>query len=175
MARREHSARRALLENRSQESVLVGALLQRVGMQVPDQMAMQRVELSRQPGPDGEPYWDAQLDGLVLGSSRAESQALFNQFFARLAADPIVHDMHLVEPLVIGAEEARTLPLYARDPQSLFPPQSQFGADDGISYGGGEPQYRTTLDDLPPFGLTETAVGFKILAQLKALQTGGSQ
>lgn len=173
--RGEHFARRALLEERSYESMMLGALLQRVARSVPEQVTLQSVQLLPLLGPTGMTYWDARLDGLVLGTTRSESQSVFNRFYSLLDADPIVHHVSLVEPLVIGNLEARTLsPITSAaregggaDRARTQPPASRARP--------GELRLTTSLDDLPPFAATETSVGFKLLVQLKAVESGGSR
>ena len=39
----------------------------------------------------------------------------------------------------------------------------------------GDGRIRSSLDDLPPFGPTETSVGFKIAVQLKSIGSGGQR
>ena len=197
-ARAEHRRRRALLEHQAQESGLVGALLQRLGRQVPDEMVFERIEWFRALGAEGEPHWTAQVEGLVLGGTRTESQAVFSRFFNLLASDPIVHDVRLVEPLVIGAQEARPPNPIAGAVQESFSRRrglstgssSVRGAEEGRPVIGSElfedtpssiretplvTVQRTSLDDLPPFEPTTTSVGFKMAIELLTVATGGSQ
>lgn len=169
--RGEHQARRTLLQSRGLESTLIGALLQRIAQRIPDKVVAERISWRRVPAPEGELYWDAQIDGFVLGDTRSESQAIFNRFYALLDRDPIVDDIHFVEPLVIGTESARTPPPLTVAAQGIAPQQRSRQRP----ARPGEVRIRTSLDDLPPFGPTETSVGFKIAVQLKALGVGGGR
>ena len=108
--RTSYAARRALLEQRSLETTLIGAVLQRLGQRAPDELVIERVSWQPVAGPRGERYWDAVVEGLVLGDSRSGSQALFNRFYSMVVSDALVHDVHLIEPLVIGSEGARVGP-----------------------------------------------------------------
>lgn len=173
--RAAHLARRDLLEERAHESLLLGTLLQRVARAVPEQVALQQLQLLPLVGPEGATYWDARIDGLVLGATRSESQAVFNRFYALLDSDPVVERVGLVEPLVIGAEAARTPPAVAtavrggvgESPEPIEPQRQPRRP--------GEVRIATSLDDLPPFEPNETSVGFKLLVQLKTVETGGSR
>jgi Tfp pilus assembly protein PilN len=198
-ARAEHRRRRALLEHQAQESGIVGALLQRLGRQVPDQMVFETIEWTRSLGVEGEPYWTAQVDGLVFGETRTESQAIFSRFFSLMASEPIVHDVRLVEPLVVGSEDARVPNPMTTAIQETFSRRQQAagggssdvrGAEEGRPVIGAElfednpsgiqetplvTVTRTSVDDLPPFEPTSTSVGFKMAIDLLTVPTGGSQ
>ncbi len=175
-ARLDHTARQALLQQRLLESTLMGVMLQRVGLNVPDEVVLEKITWQRADGPQGQTYWDVRLDGLVLGRTRSESQALFNRFYGALRHDPIVHDVHLVEPLVIGVEEARVPPpLTASVREYLSGGAGAAAARAQAARPEEPPRVRTTLDDLPPFGPTETSVGFKLAVQLRAIQSGGTR
>ena len=113
-ARTNHAIRSRLLEQRAFESTLVGAVLQRVGQRVPDQLALESLHLRPVAGPNGSSYWDAEISGLVLGASRSESQAIFNRFFALLESDPLVESAHLTEDLQVGNAAERAVPEFAQ-------------------------------------------------------------
>ena len=108
--RLDHEARRALLEQRALETTLMGAVLQRISQWATEELVIERMSWQPVVGPRGERYWDAVVEGLVIGDSRSASQAFFNRFYSMVASDPIVHDVHLIEPLVIGSEGARSGP-----------------------------------------------------------------
>lgn len=184
-ARAAHRARRAMLENRALESTLIGAALQRFSMRLPDEVTLTVIEWQRVIGPAGEPYWNARLDGLVLGGSRSDSQAVFNRFWTLLVNDPLVADMHLVEPLVIGNEGARVPPpltaavredlrngVRVIEPQQAAPAGSENFDNPQSGFQPGSVVVRTTIDDLPPFGASETSVAFKVAVQLKGIDSG---
>ncbi len=176
-ARDDHRARRDLLERRALETTLMGALLQRVGRAIPDKIALESIGWTRSSGPEGQTYWDAQLNGFVNGDTRSESQAIFNRFYAILQADPIVDDLHLVEPLVIGLEGKRVPPPLISAVQERLGGAVR-GRPGPVELRGGRPgevSIRTSLDDLPAFGPSVTSVGFKVGVQLKRIQSGGTQ
>ncbi len=108
--RSNHTERRALLEQRSLETTLIGAVLQRLSQRAPEELVIESISWHPVVGPRGERYWDAVVAGLVLGDTRSASQAVFNRFYSMIVSDPIVHDIHLIEPLVIGSEGARSGP-----------------------------------------------------------------
>lgn len=176
-ARAAHVARREVLEDRALESSLLGTFLQTVSRSIDEPVVLQQVLLTNLTGPAGQTYWDAQLTGLVLGASRSESQSVFNRFYSRLGSSVVVDSMHLVEPLVIGSEDAR--------PESPLVEAMRRGPVVRSREGDpreatrrlapGQVEVRTTLDDLPPFGPTETSVGFKVAVELKAIDAGGSR
>ena len=103
-----HAARVQLLEQRALESTLIGAVMQRVSQRTPDQLALESLEFRPVTGPGGTAYWDVELNGLVFGATRSESQAIFNRFYALLESDPLVDSAHLTENLQIGDAGART-------------------------------------------------------------------
>ncbi|HJO03814.1 MAG TPA: hypothetical protein QGG47_07560 [Acidobacteriota bacterium] len=117
--RSSHAARRALLEQRSLETTLIGAVLQRLSLRAPEELVIERVSWQPLAGPRGERYWDALVEGLVLGDSRSSSQAVFNRYYSMVVSDPIVHDVHLIEPLVIGSEGARRGPLVLQQAEQM--------------------------------------------------------
>jgi len=107
-----HSVRAQLLEQRALESTLVGAMLQRIGQRVPEQLALETMSLRPVAGPAGSSYWDIELSGLVFGATRSESQAVFSRFYALLESDPLVNAAHLTENLQVGSAEAREMPRF---------------------------------------------------------------
>ncbi len=102
-----HGVRVQLLEQRALESTLVGAMLQRIGQRVPEQLAIDVMSLRPVAGPAGSSYWDIELSGLVFGATRSESQAVFSRFYALLESDPLVDAAHLTESLQVGDATAR--------------------------------------------------------------------
>ena len=177
-ARADHRLRRSLLDFRAQEANLIGALLQVLSRSVPDQMVFSAMNWDRSLGLDGEPYWNARTEGLVFGATRSESQATFARFFSRLTNDPMVHQLEMVEPLVIGDEQARPLHPAAGYVRESF---ARGGARESFSQPPidvapeGGTVVRSSLDDLPPFAATDTSVGFNISVQLKTVGTGEVQ
>jgi Tfp pilus assembly PilM family ATPase len=128
--RSSHAARRALLEQRSLETTLMGVVLQRISQRAPEELVIQNVSWHPVAGARGERYWDAVVEGLVLGDSRSGSQAVFNRFYSSMVSDPIVHGVHLIEPLVVGSEGARSGPAVLQQAREL-------GAWGGRSASGG--------------------------------------
>lgn len=175
--RRDHQARRSVLESRGQESTVIGVLLQHLSQRIPDPVAIESIVWAQVPAPGGEVHWDVQVDGFVLGASRSESQAMFNRFYTLLVNDPIVDDVHMVEPLVIGYEAARTLPALTAAVQNPADRRAltTTSSERQRALVPGEVRVETSLDDLPPFEGTETSVGFKVAVQLKALGAGGGR
>lgn len=102
-----HGVRAQLLEQRALESTLVGAMLQRIGQRVPEQLALETLSSRPVAGPAGSSYWDIELSGLVFGGTRSESQAIFGRFYALLESDPLVDAAHLTESLQVGDVSAR--------------------------------------------------------------------
>jgi Tfp pilus assembly PilM family ATPase/Tfp pilus assembly protein PilN len=105
--RSNHAVRVQLLEQRALESTLVGAMLQRVGQRVPEPLALETLSLRPVAGPGGSSYWNMEMQGLVFGATRSESQAIFNRFYALLASDPLVEAAHLTANLQVGNAAAR--------------------------------------------------------------------
>ncbi len=133
--RSNHAARRALLEQRSLETTLMGAVLQRLSQRAPEELVIENVTWQPVAGPRGQRYWDAVVQGLVLGDSRSGSQAIFNRFYSTMVSDPIVHDVHLIEPLVIGWEGARSGPAVLQQARQLGAQRGRF-APGGTSFKG---------------------------------------
>ena len=145
--RTNHAARRALLEQRSLETTLIGAALQRISQRAPEELVIETVSWHRVAGPGGERYWDAVVQGLVLGDSRSGSQAVFNRFYAAMVSDPIVHDVHLIEPLVVGSEGARSGPAVLQQARQLGPRGGGSAPSAGTSRNGPRPAFtRNNLD-----------------------------
>jgi len=107
-----HDVRAQLLEQRALESTLVGAMLQRIGQRVPEQLALETLTLRPVAGPGGSSYWDIELSGLVFGATRSNSQAVFSRFYALLESDPLVDSAHLTENLRVGDAAARATPRF---------------------------------------------------------------
>lgn len=115
-----HGVRAQLLEQRALESTLVGAMLQRIGQRVPEQLALQTMSVRPVVGPAGSSYWDIEFSGLVFGAARSESQAVFSRFYALLESDPLVDSAHLTETLQVGNVAARETRRLA-DPANAAP------------------------------------------------------
>lgn len=180
-ARIDHDIRAQLLEQRALESTLVGAMLQRIGQRVPDQLTLETMSLRPVAGPAGSSYWDIELSGLVFGATRSESQAAFNRFYALLESDPLVESAHLTENLQVGDMAARE-PIRFETPEPSTRTRQQPAVDSAQPWGssfvrsaGQDTEFVSTLDALPPFAPTVTSVGFTIVLQLKAIATGDNR
>jgi len=213
--RLNHAVRAQLLEQRALESTLVGAMLQRIGQRVPEQLALETMSLRPVAGPAGSSYWDIELGGLVFGATRSESQAVFSRFYALLESDPLVDAAHLTESLQVGDASARQVRRFetstgrgsaarrgttggwansrlggvpenwvavSRNPWLVELPNNgqgrgwsgtEFATGTGVRRGGlADPEFISTIDQLPPFAPTATSVGFTVVLQLKAIATG---
>jgi len=197
-----HDVRAQLLEQRALESTLVGAMLQRIGQRVPEQLALETLTLRPVAGPGGSSYWDIELSGLVFGA------------YALLESDPLVDSAHLTENLRVGDAAARATPRFdtpaaaararrgsaasgqlgavpdnwlavGRNPWLVQLPNNGRGrafggsgfvtADGRRRVDGRAPELVSTIDQLPPFAPTATSVGFTVVLQLKAIATGDNR
>ncbi len=127
-----HGVRAQLLEQRALESTLVGAMMQRIGQRVPEQLALETMSLRPVAGPAGSSYWDIELSGLVLGATRSESQAVFSRFYALLESDPLVESAHLTENLQVGDAAARNVQHFETPPD---PTRAQTPPRPGVAGG----------------------------------------
>ena len=199
--RSSHVARQALLEQLSLETTLIGAVLQRLSQQSLDELVIESVSWHPIVGPSGERYWDAVVQGLVLGKSRSVSQAVFSRFYFAMLSDPVVHGVHLIEPLAVGSEGARSSRPTGQQAGQMSAPGGRSAQSEGTSFndrvlavthddrngssrlsvretvvsvGQDDPQpLRATLDELPTIGPTATSVVFKVVVQLKSIAGGG--
>lgn len=176
-----HGIRARLLEQRALESTLVGAMLQRIGQRVPDQLALESMSLRPVAGPAGSSYWDIELSGLVFGATRSESQAVFSRFYALLESDPLVESAHLMENLKVGDVGSRQ-PVTFEVPQAATRMRGEpTGVSDQpwssgfVRSPGQETEFVTTLDTLPAFAPTATSVAFTVVLQLKAIVPGDNR
>lgn len=164
--REQHRMRQLLLQYRTQEPPLLASTLQSVSRLVADEMVFRRIDWERRLGPEGEPYWNARVEGLVLGPGRAQSQQIFTQFFERLKAAPTVESVEVVGGLAIGTEDNRRDPLQERR-------EALQGTERTALRRLAEEEGRgvaTPLDSLPLVEPNATSVSFTVLVKLRTVE-----
>ncbi|NKB87571.1 MAG: hypothetical protein GKS06_05070 [Acidobacteria bacterium] len=170
-----HSIRQQLLEEREFESTLLESVLQRVAQRVPENIALYDVILDPVPGSAGATYWDVQISGLALGSSRAGSQSSFARFYAVLESDPLVSSASVTEGLSVGDVTSRSGVVPQRGGRERAAARQASADRRRMMTGSGQTRTtrgRTTFDELPPFAPTPTSVEFVIELRLKAVSSG---